>query len=93
MSAILIFIFRSSPLAMLSYMVQEPEWAEALAGRRVFLIVGQSNEATRQEFTRAARAILLISTKIGGYGVDLTAASVAYLLAPCWNPQVYEMRV
>ena len=69
-------------------MVKEPNWATALAGREVFVIVGKADENIRQQFNRAAGGILFISTSIGGYGVDLTAASIAYILAPCWNPQV-----
>ena len=82
------FFIRASPLVMLSYMVKEPNWADALAGREVFLIVGKADESIRQQFNRATRGILFISTSIGGYGVDLTAACIAYMLAPCWNPQV-----
>ncbi|KUJ09951.1 uncharacterized protein LY89DRAFT_675458 [Mollisia scopiformis] len=52
---------------------------------------GERREEAIQKFqTDASIQVILVSITCGGAGLDLTAASVAYLLEPQWNPMMEE---
>lgn len=52
---------------------------------------GDKREEAIQKFqTDDSIQIILVSITCGGAGLDLTAASVAYLLEPQWNPMMEE---
>ncbi|CZR65227.1 uncharacterized protein PAC_15127 [Phialocephala subalpina] len=52
---------------------------------------GERREEAIQKFqTDPSIQVILVSITCGGAGLDLTAASVAYLLEPQWNPMMEE---
>lgn len=52
---------------------------------------GERREEAIQKFMQdASIQVILVSITCGGAGLDLTAASVAYLLEPQWNPMMEE---
>eukprot|EP00252_Welwitschia_mirabilis_P014350 TRINITY_DN31536_c0_g1_i1.p1 TRINITY_DN31536_c0_g1~~TRINITY_DN31536_c0_g1_i1.p1 ORF type:complete len:225 (+),score=31.30 TRINITY_DN31536_c0_g1_i1:88-675(+) len=54
----------------------------------------QQRERVIHEFSKDPRIlVMLISLKSGGVGINLTAASNAFLLDPWWNPAVEEQAI
>lgn len=61
-------------------------------------INGSTNEQKRKELIRSFKEnhrmrVLLISIKVGGFGLNLTEANVVVILEPWWNPAIEDQAV
>lgn len=57
-------------------------------------VVQKQRENILKEFNETKeKTVLLMSLKAGGVGLNLTAASIVYLMDPWWNPAVEEQAI
>ena len=58
---------------------------------------GSMNVATRRaavaDFREGAARVLLVSSRAGGTGLNLTAGSFVFVMEPDWNPAVEEQAI
>jgi len=83
-----VFSFWTSTLDVIQQILDENETVYTRIDGKTSL--AKRFEALRSFQTNDAVRVILVSISCGGAGLDLTAASRAYLLEPHWNPMIEE---
>jgi DNA repair protein RAD5 len=91
----------TSKIVVFSHFISMMEMVRAdlqSQGVRLEYINGATPEPKRKELIRSFKQdhsmqVLLISIKVGGFGLNLTEANIVIILEPWWNPAIEDQAV
>eukprot|EP00435_Cladocopium_sp_Y103_P043750 s183_g12.t1 len=86
MQKVLIFSRSTRLLDILEACLWQQGWSPSVLRLDGATAVGQRQRLVDEFNTSSTRSIFLISTRAGGVGLNLTAASVVVIFDPDWNP-------